>query len=390
MKQKLASILLRRWVIIALILIIVFGAYVRLVDYRWPYLRNIDSYNFARDIEDIISNHGALPARNELAQAPFGVDRVISQDFYVYFAAYVYMFYHAATGTEMFQFLLLFPALLGALLAVPMYFLVKTLYDKKAAVMAAAFIVFDTAIMARTLAGDPDSDGIVLIMPLIVLALYFMTYKISSAGFTKKTIIMSLLTGLSLAAWYYTWSGYWFVVWIITSFLLAKIVIRFFGTKKIMYSIRSFKTQIFSYAIIIAILLLLTVPVFGASPIVSTVTGPFSFQEIKSEAKTFPNVYVSVAELQAPGDAKEIINRIGMPFFFLVFSLIYLLYSFAKKRQHADIIILLLIWFVGPFIATLAAIRFTILFSAPIAIGTGILFSKILRLTSGEDKSMDD
>ncbi|MBI3190911.1 hypothetical protein HYZ41_04390 [archaeon] len=391
MKSKLTSIILRRWVIIALILIIVFGAYIRLVDYRWPYLRNIDSYNFARDIEDIVSNGGAFPARNELAQAPFGVDRVISQDFYVYFVAYMYMLYHMATGTQLFQFLIWFPALLGALAAVPMYFLVKTLYDKKAAVIAAALIVFDAAIMARTLGGDPDSDGIVLLMPLIVLALYFITYKISTKeGFVKKTILLSVLTGLSLAAWYYTWSGFWFVVWIITGFLLVKIFLRFAGTKKIKYTLYSFKTQIFSYAIIIFMFLLLTVPIFGMSTIISTATGPFSFQEIKSEATTFPNVYVSVAELQSPGDAKEIINRIGISFFFLIFSLIYLLYSFVKKRQHIDTIILLLIWFVGPFLATLVAVRFTILFSAPIAIGTGILFSKILRLASGEDKGVDD
>ncbi len=391
-KNTLLAFLSKRWVIIALVVIMILGMYIRLIDYRWPYLRNIDSYNFARDIEDIVNNGGALPARNELAQAPFGVDRVISQDFYVYFSAYAYMFYHIfSQGTSLFQFLIWFPAFLAALMAIPMYFLAKTLYDRKAGVLAAAFIMFDASIIARTLGGDPDSDGIVLLMPLVVMALFVVAHKISlEQGFRKKTIVLSIAAGLALTAWYYTWSGFWFVVWLITGFVFLKIVTSFIKTKNARQTLHNYRSPIFSYVIIILLFFAFTVPVFGVNPIVSTITGPIQFPEIKSEARTFPNVYVSVAELQNPSDAKEIINRIGSPFFLMIFCIIYLLFSFIKKRQHLDTIILLAIWFVGPFLATLVAIRFTILFSAPVAIAAGILFSKLFRLASGEDKNMSD
>jgi len=48
--------------------------------------------------------------------------------------------------------------------------------------------------------------------------------------------------------------------------------------------------------------------------------------------------------------------------------------------KHLDTLIILLIWFIGPFYATLTAVRFSILFSAPIAIGSAIILSKILSI----------
>ena len=55
-----------------------------------------------------------------------------------------------------------------------------------------------------------------------------------------------------------------------------------------------------------------------------------------------------------------------------------------------DTVILLLIWFIGPLLATIVAVRFSILFSAPIAIGSAIFLSKMFRLASGEDQKFED
>ncbi len=64
----------------------------------------------------------------------------------------------------------------------------------------------------------------------------------------------------------------------------------------------------------------------------------------------------------------------------MVYALIYLLYSYFKTKMHMDTVLLLIIWFVGPFLATILAVRFSILFSAPMAIGSGIILSKILNM----------
>ena len=51
---------------------------------------------------------------------------------------------------------------------------------------------------------------------------------------------------------------------------------------------------------------------------------------------------------------------------------------------------LLLVWFLGPFLATIVAIRFSTLFSAPLAIGSAIFLAKLIRMGTGEDKSWSD
>ncbi|KKQ37610.1 MAG: hypothetical protein US54_C0030G0017, partial [Candidatus Roizmanbacteria bacterium GW2011_GWA2_37_7] len=128
----------------------------------------------------------------------------------------------------------------------------------------------------------------------------------------------------------------------------------------------------------------------------------FKFSQLKSEEGIeFPNVYVSVAELQG-GDIKGAIQRtspidIGnnplmlliSPFFLMIYALIYLTYSFYKKRQHIDTFILLLVWFLGPFTAAIIAVRFSALFSAPLAIGSAIIFAKIINMTLHKEKFED-
>src|SRR3989344_2151746 len=202
---------------IAISLIIVLGIYVRTLDYRWPYLRNIDSYNFYRLMDHIVENNGVLPQNDDLVLSPDGVVRVIGEPF-IYIGAYSYMLVRIFfPALQLWEYLIWFPAILASLMAVPMYFIGKLLYDKKAGIMAAAFIVFDSAVMSRTLGGDPDSDAIVLLLPLIIIALFLYTYKIAEDG-KKKALIFSALTGISLGVWIFTWSGYWFVLWIITGF----------------------------------------------------------------------------------------------------------------------------------------------------------------------------
>lgn len=390
MKDKIVKFFLRYWAAFALILIVIFATQIRLIDYRWPYLRNIDSYDFSRQMEETVES-GVIPPLDKYKLAPDGLGRGTLNS-YIYVGAYSYLFFRLfMPGLQLYDYLVWFPALLAALMAIPMYFIGKVLYDKKAGLIAAAFVAFDTSIMTRTLGGDPDSDGITLLIPLIIIALFLYTYKFSlNKKFDKKLLLFAIITGVVSGLWRFVWGGFWFVIWLITGFILMKLIFDFVGARNIRQTISNMKHTISAYLIIMLVFFLITAPVIGLGIVEATVRGPIEFPTIKSESGSFPNVYVSVAELQNPGDAREVIARVGLPFFILVFSLFYLVYSYVRKRQHLDTMILLGIWFLGPFFATLVAVRFSILFAAPIAIGSGILFSKLVRLTTGEDRSVED
>jgi len=161
---------------------------------------------------------------------------------------------------------------------------------------------------------------------------------------------------------------------------------------------------------------------------------------------------VSVAELQGSGNLLDILQRanavnmsnpltlIISPFFLMAYALIYLAYSSISKKHKLDTVttialwiglplflvfvslrvtivillffvvllalmlsffngfrsknrfdsfIILSIWFLGPMLATIVAVRFSILFSAPIAIGAAILISKLINM-SIDHKNLGD
>jgi dolichyl-phosphooligosaccharide-protein glycotransferase len=413
------------WAIILVLFIVLLSTQVRLLDYRWPYLRNIDSYNFLRDIQMIVDNGGVFPGTDPLMLAPEGLYKGIST-FYPYLGAYSYMLFHIfSPATLLWQFLIWYPALLGSLIAIPTYFLTKKLYDKRAGVIAALLIVFDISIIARTLAGDPDNDGVVLLMPLIIITvfIYLQDYFSKKEHLGISGTIYSVLLGALLSLWVWTWGGYWFVIWIIVGFLAIKLAIRelhknnktrailwilfipglvleifqsvleLLRTKSSKKALAKISPDALSFVIVMLVMIIIMSFLVGGSffySLFSQLSGIANFGDIKSETGTFPNVYVSVAELQSAGGLTDIIKRIGPSFFTTILAIGYLGYSYVKTRKHIEPLALLIIWFVGPMIATLVAVRFTILFATPIAIGTGILFSKIIKMATEEDKKVSD
>ena len=181
--------------------------------------------------------------------------------------------------------------------------------------------------------------------------------------------------------------------------LILKVIFTISKRRNLKLAWHDTKYILISFILCIALSFILTIPPYGFTKIDAALRGPIQFQSIKGEDAQFPNVYVSVAELQQSGGPREIISQtsvVGGPlillssFFLMIYALIYLLYSYYKKRGHIDTVLLLLVWFIGPFSATLVAIRFSTLFSAPLAIGSAIILSKLIRMASGEDKTFGD
>lgn len=397
--SRKATKLVKKYWPIAAIAIIMFSSFsVRLTDYRWPYLRNIDSYFFFRHMDEIIGNDGVLPPHDNFMLAPHGSERINGQFFYPYLGAYTYMaFFSHQTLTE---FLIWFPAFIAALMAIPVYFIGKYLYDRKAGILAAFFIVFDVSIMSRSLAGDPDSDAIVLLMPLITIALFILAYKYVDRvrKLNIKTLTYFAFTGVALGIWAHTWAGQWYIFWLMTGFTAIMVIKHFLHSRRAKISSRRLLPYIYGYIMMIILFFAITLPFFGSNIVSQTIQGPLQIGNIKvEEGREFPNVLISVAELQSPGDIRAVVQRTSpidfgqaplailiSPFFLMIYALIYLVYSYITTRRHFETLIFLGIWFIGPFVATLSAVRFSILFVAPMVIGSAIIISKLWNTLHGE------
>lgn len=399
---KLRQLIINRWTVVAIIIIIVLSMYVRLVDYRWPYLRNIDSYVFYRWIDETVQNNGILPTHDIYELAPVGFYRPPQWIYpYFYLGAYSYMLVNNFINIQLWEFLIYFPPLLATLAVIPLYFIGKMLYDRKAGVLAAFFYIFEVNNLSHTLGGDPDSDAIVILVSMVTMAALIFTYKYatSTKSLDKKLILYSVLTSIILWIWYSTWAGYWYIFWLFSGFIALKVIFTVLKRRNIKLAWQDTKYILISFALCMILSFVLTIPPYGTIKIESALAGPIQFQSIKGEDTQFPNVYVSVAELQQSGGPKEIIQGTTIvsgpfilisSFFLMLYTLAYLIYSFYKKKHHVDTVLLLLVWFLGPFMATIVAIRFSTLFSAPLAIGAAIILSKLIRMATGEDKNFSD
>ena len=113
-----------------------------------------------------------------------------------------------------------YPAILGALVVIPTYFIGKYLWNKNAGIIAALLIaVLPGQFLSRSLLGFVDHHIMeVLMSTVVMLTLIYILSKVDSNKITfkgvkedysllKKPLLSSLLLGTVLGAFYLSWSG---------------------------------------------------------------------------------------------------------------------------------------------------------------------------------------
>jgi len=129
-----------------------------------------------------------------------------------------------------------FPAILGALVTIPIYFIGKELFNKKAGLIAAALIaVLPGEFLSRTLLGNTDHHAAeilfsTLTMLFLILALKsakqneisFSSVRLRDLATLKKPFIYSLLAGVSLGLYLLSWIAGCFLILVILAFALIQ------------------------------------------------------------------------------------------------------------------------------------------------------------------------
>ena len=132
-----------------------------------------------------------------------------------------------------------FPAVLGALLVIPVYFLGKTIFGRWAGVLAAGLIaVLPGELLGRSMLGFTDyhvAETLFTATAMLFLLLAIKAAKQSELTFRHlyqrdwargtKTLVYSLLAGIILGIYLITWAGGPLFVFIITFFLVVQFII---------------------------------------------------------------------------------------------------------------------------------------------------------------------
>ncbi|MGZ4940969.1 MAG: oligosaccharyl transferase, archaeosortase A system-associated [Halobacteriota archaeon] len=129
-----------------------------------------------------------------------------------------------------------FPAVLGALAIIPIYYITKTVFDWKAGILAAALLTVIPANLLRTMVGNLNHHVAAEVFFPAILLLFFMlalrgnlTFsRVRAFSFTredKKTLLYAALAGVFTTALLLTWLGGFLFLGIISVFAVIQFII---------------------------------------------------------------------------------------------------------------------------------------------------------------------
>ncbi len=366
--------------------------FVRLATVDQPYLLAADPHYWYRQTQFIVD--GDMPEKDPLRLWP--EKKSISQSFFPYSAAYSFSIANALTGIKFYRFLFWFPAIVTALSVIPAFWIGRELYSNKAGLFTAFFIGMTPSILSRTMAGFFDTDCINILLSLLIVALFLSAYNRIDINNLKKPlpIILSILGGISLAAFALTWSGFAYIPWLLIglfvfhggyNILIAK------GDnfkEKLKHSYYFFKGHLIVYIVLFLTFFIFTFSLQGLGPTESIIGVTNFFQEAKAEGGISPNVWVSISE-EMGASLNQILSRVGISIF--IFGLLglaflgYLFYkNFGRKSIYPETFFFMLIWILPTLYGSIWAVRFAMLLAIPLSIcagiAIGILFDIFIRM----------
>jgi dolichyl-phosphooligosaccharide-protein glycotransferase len=356
----------------------------------YNYMFDFDPYTFLRYAENYL-NHGYIgdEIRNGTQYdnhmiAPKGTP-LSRDDPFPKLLAYLYRVMHffnskiTVMESSAYQ-----PVIFAVLAIIPVFFIGSMFAGSVGGFFAALILAINGAFIGRTLWGHADTDALNIMFPMYAVWFFFIAIKNHD---WKKTATFAALSGLMFALFNWFWSGWWYAFDLLLGmigFYLAYLLIfeHKFSLKQIIQHNKSKTFLLASFMFILSsgvFVSLLTSP----QAFVDSLTGPLGFSTIKSASHVnlWPNVYTTVAELDA-ASFDTIITSIGGRLFFYI-SLMGIALLFLKKkegrREYLPYALLLALWFTGMFYASGKGIRFTMMLVPPLALGMGATFGIVYR-----------
>ena len=217
-KLNIKEFLKKNWHIIILLIIIFLLAFsLRSFPARFNELQALDPFYFYRLNEYALNNNFALPSPDYMRHAPYGYNPYSEPFVPNYFPAFFYSMI-AFTGMYFHTFALFWPAFLGALAAVLMYFVGKELFNYKAGLIAAFFVAVLPAFITRTSAGFLEKEPHAAVFIMLTMFFFIRSYK-------KSSWLYGILSGISMFLLLETWGGAQFFIILLAVFVFILLIL---------------------------------------------------------------------------------------------------------------------------------------------------------------------
>lgn len=199
-----------------------------------------DAYFFMRLVDNLVHNFPHLTEFDPYALYPDG-SPVNIRSFFVYLIAGVIWLISLGSPTQHLIDVVgvYFPAVLGALTVIPVYFIGKALFNRWAGVMAALLVgIFPGEFLGRSVLGFTDYHVAEVLFTTITMLFLILGVKNAKEkeltlkqvkdlnwAITVKPLIYSLLAGIFLGTYLLTWPGALLFVFIIFVYLIIQFII---------------------------------------------------------------------------------------------------------------------------------------------------------------------
>ena len=348
------------------------------------YLLAIDPYHYYRQAQNVLDNghvgdelRDGQPLDNHM-WGPKG--SVVKNSFHPFIGATFHKISTWFGNDSLMKTMFILPLIFAALAVIPAFFIGRKAGGNLGGLVAAFVLAVHSTFIGRTPAGFSDTDAYAIFFPLMVIWLFLEAFTTQNK---KHKLIFSGLAGLFTGFFAFAWSGWWYIFEIIIASMGIYFLYLLFKYKKTVF--KKLKTK---NLVKVALTYLTTSVVFvwlmnGTYALVNAVRGPLNILILKEAAKNnlWPNVYTTVAELNAVSFA-QVIGSLGGKLWFAIAVVGILLVFLKKKKIQSEIKfgILMVIWFITMLYTTTKGIRF-IMYVIPIfAIGIGIFYGKVYKL----------
>jgi len=216
----------------------------------WIKFTSVDAYHFMRQVDNLVHNFPHLMSFDPYMRYPYGW-WLGSQNLFVYLLSGIIWLVGLGSPTQHTVDIVgaYFPAVVGALNVIPVYFIGKALLNRWAGVIAAGLIaIYPGESIGRSILGFADRDTVEILfttvtMLFLILAVKSVRQRQLTFNHLKrwnwtvitKPFICSLLAGIFLGIYLLTWRGAFLFVFIIFVYFVIQYIIDHLGHKSTDY-----------------------------------------------------------------------------------------------------------------------------------------------------------
>ncbi|MBI5459597.1 STT3 domain-containing protein [Methanobacterium sp.] len=232
-------------------------------------------------------------------------------------------------------------AIIASLCVIPAYFFVKSLSNDYGGITAGVLVGVSTFYFSHTFAGFFDTDMFGMILPLLVI--WFFSVSITATE-SRKKMLFAVYAAISMLLFAIAWSGWWYIF-----YLVIFVTVLYMLISKYLFKMETFKSWkgysskkqwLLEQPVLLPLLIFVGLSsvlmfIFWGNLFSSQLLEPLSVIQLQSatQATAYPNVFISVGELQIPS-ASTVIADVGgiFPFAFGILGLLMIFWNLRIKK----------------------------------------------------------